>query len=133
MSHHATHGRPSPTPHPPVNRLFVIAGEISGDTHGAGVVAELLARHPHLEIHGLGGPKLRTLAGDSLEDWVADAAVLGAWEVIKHYGYFRRKFYQALRRIETLQPDAVVLIDYPGFNLRLAKKLQRLRPGVKLI
>jgi lipid-A-disaccharide synthase len=116
-----------------VKRLFVIAGEISGDTHGAGVVAELRSRHPGLEIHGLGGPKLRALAGESLEDWVDDAAVLGAWEVIKHYGYFRRKFYECLRRIDTLRPDAVVLIDYPGFNLRLAEKLQRLRPAVKLV
>ncbi|MFN0128836.1 MAG: lipid-A-disaccharide synthase [Verrucomicrobiales bacterium] len=116
-----------------MKRLFVIAGETSGDTHGAGVFGELRARHPSLEIHGLGGPRLRALAGDSLEDWVADAAVLGAWEVIKHYGFFRRKFHDALRRIESLRPDAVVLIDYPGFNLRLAQKLQRLRPGLKII
>jgi len=116
-----------------VKRLFVIAGEISGDTHAAGVVAELLRRHPGLEIHGLGGPKLRALAGETLEDWTADAAVLGAWEVIKHYAYFRRKFYHSLRRIEALQPDAVVLVDYPGFNLRLANKLQPMRPGVKLL
>jgi lipid-A-disaccharide synthase len=116
-----------------MKRLFVIAGEISGDTHGAGVFRELRARHPNLEIHGLGGPKLRALAGESLEDWVDHAAVLGAWEVVKHYGYFRRKFHQALARIDSLRPDAVILIDYPGFNLRLAKQLQRLRPHVKLI
>lgn len=133
MPHHAGDGRLSFIPHPPVNRLFVIAGEISGDTHGAGVIAALRARHPQLEVHGLGGPKLRALAGDTLDDWVADAAVLGAWEVIRHYGYFRRMFHQTLRRIETLRPDAVVFIDYPGFNLRLAARLQHLRPEVKLL
>lgn len=116
-----------------MKRLFVIAGETSGDTHAAGVVAELRTRHPGLEIHGLGGRRLRALAGNTLEDWVDDAAVLGAWEVIKHYGYFRRKFYETLRRIDALQPDAVLLVDYPGFNLRLAKKLQPLRPAVQLL
>lgn len=133
MPHRATDAWPPRTPSPVVKRLFVVAGEISGDTHAAGVVAELRSRHPGLEIHGLGGPQLRALAGDTLEDWVDDAAVLGTWEVVKRYGYFRRKFYESLRRIDALQPDAVLLVDYPGFNLRLAKKLQPLRPAVKLI
>ena len=114
-------------------RLFVIAGETSGDTHASGVLSALREQLPALEIHGLGGPKLRALAGGTLEDWIADAAVLGAWEVIKHYGYFRRKFYEQLARIDALKPDAVLLVDYPGFNLRLAKKLQRHRPGLKII
>lgn len=113
--------------------LFVVAGEVSGDTHGAGVLAEVLARHPGVEVHGLGGPRLRALAGPGLDDWVGEAAVLGAWEVIKHYGFFRRKFYETLARIDALQPDVVLLIDYPGFNLRLAKKLQNLRPAVKIV
>lgn len=116
-----------------VKRVFVIAGEVSGDTHGAGVLAELRGLRPNLEIHGLGGPKLSALANGTLEDWVADAAVLGAWEVVKHYGYFRGKFHDALRRIDALRPDVVLLIDYPGFNLRLARRLQRLRPEVKII
>jgi len=57
--------------------LFVVAGEVSGDTHGAGVLAEVLARHPGVEVHGLGGPRLRALAGPGLDDWVGEAAVLG--------------------------------------------------------
>jgi lipid-A-disaccharide synthase len=113
--------------------LFVVAGEVSGDTHGAGVLAEVRARHPGVEVHGLGGPRLRALAGPGLEDWVGEAAVLGAWEVIKHYGFFRRKFYETLARIDALQPEVVLLIDYPGFNLRLAKKLQKLRPAIKIV
>jgi len=116
-----------------VKRLFVIAGEVSGDTHGAGVLEVLRGRHPGLEIHGLGGPRLRALGGEGVDDWIADAAVLGVVEVIKHYGFFRRKFHEALARIDLLRPEAVILIDYPGFNLRLAKRLQRLRPAVKII
>jgi len=130
--HSADGFRPRHLPRP-VKRLFVIAGEVSGDTHGAGVLSVLRERHPDVEIHGLGGPKLRALAGEGVEDWIADAAVLGVVEVLKHYGYFRRKFHRALAQIDTLRPDAVILIDYPGFNLRLAEKLQRLRPEVKLI
>ena len=113
--------------------LFVVAGEVSGDTHGAGVLAEVLAQHSGVEVHGLGGPRLRALAGAGVDDWVGEAAVLGAWEVIKHYGFFRRKFYETLARIDALQPEVVLLIDYPGFNLRLAKKLQKLRPAVKIV
>jgi len=116
-----------------VKRLFVLAGEVSGDTHGAGVLSVLRERHPGLEIHGLGGPKLRALGGEGVEDWIADAAVLGVVEVLKHYGYFRRKFHRALAQIDALRPEAVLLIDYPGFNLRLAEKLQRHRPAVKII
>jgi len=116
-----------------MKRLFVIAGEISGDTHAGGVLEALRVHHPEVEIHGLGGPRLHALAPGTVEDWVADAAVLGAWEVVKHYGYFRRKFHQTLARIDALRPDAVILVDYPGFNLRLAAKLQHLRPAVRII
>ena len=68
---------------------------------------------------------MKAFAGDQFEDWIADAAVVGLWEVIKKYGYFRSKFRQTLGDIKRLRPDAVLVIDYPGFNLRLAKALRR--------
>lgn len=102
--------------------LFLIAGEISGDTHGAALV-EALADSGDWTFSGLGGPEMTQLA-PAVEDWLGDAAVLGLWEVLKKYGYFRRKMEETLTRIQTERPDAVVFIDYPGFNLRVAKRLR---------
>jgi lipid-A-disaccharide synthase len=107
-----------------MNRLFVIAGEISGDTHGAGFLKALKERSPTLEVAGLGGPKMRAVAGEGIEDWVETAGVVGLWEVLKMYGYFKRRFDEVVQRLLEEKPDAVVLVDYPGFNLRVAKALR---------
>ncbi len=113
-------------------RLFVVAGENSGDSHAANLLAELRQYLPDLEISGLGGPKLHALDPD-VEDWTHEAAVIGLWDVLRRYGWFRRKFRETLDRVASEKPDAVLLVDYPGFNLRLARALQPLRPGVRLI
>lgn len=113
-------------------RIFVVAGETSGDTHAAALLAELRTLQPDLAISGLGGPKLHALSGD-VEDWTHDAAVVGLWDVLRRYGWFRKKFREALDRIAREKPDAVLFVDYPGFNLRLAKALQSRRPATKLL
>jgi lipid-A-disaccharide synthase len=79
----------------------------------------------HLVFHGRGGPQMKALAGGTFDDWIDDAAVLGLWEVLRHYGYFRKKFRQTISDIFSLNPDVVLLIDYPGFNLRLGRALRR--------
>src|SRR5689334_13360370 len=104
-------------------KLFLVSGERSGDRHGAGLMEELRARDPDISFAGLGGAEMHALAPDVI-DWVEDAGVVGIVEVLKKYGWFKRKFAETLERIAAFQPDAVVLIDYPGFNLRLAKALR---------
>src|SRR5437588_11816296 len=86
-----------------------------------------------LRFTGRGGRQMAWYAGEKLTDWVNDAAVLGLWEVIKKYGYFREKFYETLDEIRESKPDAVVLIDYPGFNLRLARALRKQPAKGKII
>ena len=86
-----------------------------------------------LAFFGRGGPQMKALAREGFDDWIGDAAVVGLWEVIKKYGYFRKKFHDTLAEIERLAPDAVLLIDYPGFNLRLAKALRRRKFSRKII
>jgi len=76
---------------------------------------------------------MKAVAGDAVIDWIDAAAVVGLWEVVKHLGYFRKQFAETLREIATAQPDALVLIDYPGFNLRLARALRQRSPGLKII
>ena len=105
--------------------LYLIAGEVSGDTHGAALLSALHARQPDLAFHGRGGPRMKAVAGAGMEDWTEEAGVVGLWEVLKKYGYFVRQRDRVLAEIERLQPAAVVLIDYPGFNLRLAASLRK--------
>jgi len=86
-----------------------------------------------LHFIGRGGPQMKTIAGKQFENWTDKSGVLGLWEVIKHYGYFRKQFRVTLSQIEENKPDAVVLIDYPGFNLRLARSVRKQLPAQKLI
>lgn len=104
-------------------RLFLLSGERSGDRHGAGVMEEIRRLRPDAEFHGLGGAEMHSLS-PCITDWVEEAGVVGLVEVLKKYGWFKKKFAATLARIAELKPAAVVLIDYPGFNLRLAKALR---------
>ncbi|MGF1655575.1 MAG: lipid-A-disaccharide synthase [Verrucomicrobiales bacterium] len=112
---------------PPITFYFV-AGELSGDTHAASLMQSLTKRLPNVRFYGNGGPKMAAISQASagkIEDWTQDAAVLGLWEVLRKYGYFKKRFDEMLEQILALQPDAVILVDYPGFNLRLAKALRK--------
>jgi lipid-A-disaccharide synthase len=107
-----------------MKRIFIIAGEVSGDTHAAGLLRELKELEPDMQVLGLGGPKMREVMGEGIEDWVETAGVVGLWEVVKMYGYFKEKMNAVLDSMLQQKPDAVILVDYPGFNLRLAKALR---------
>jgi lipid-A-disaccharide synthase len=88
---------------------------------------------PALEIRGVGGPQMAAVAGPGLHDWVEDAAVMGVWEVLKRYGWFKRRFAEMLAALKEFRPDVLVLIDYPGFNLRFAEAVKRECPETRLV
>jgi lipid-A-disaccharide synthase len=113
--------------------IYFVAGETSADNHGAALMSSLRRRDGDLNFIGRGGPQMRALAGKRFKNWLDDAAVLGLWEVIKKYGYFRKQFRETLKEVQESKPDAVVLIDYPGFNLRLADALRKQSPEQKII
>jgi lipid-A-disaccharide synthase len=113
--------------------IYFLAGEVSADNHGAALMRSLYELDDNLKFVGRGGPEMQKLAGKSFRNWISEAAVLGLWEVLRKYGYFREQFYETLREIEASNADAVVLIDYPGFNLRLARALRRQAPRQKII
>ena len=113
--------------------LYFVAGEASGDAHGAALMRALHTAQPDLRFRGRGGPRMNSIAGLEFLDWIDEAGVVGLWEVVKHYGYFRAQFRAALGEIAAAKPDAVILIDYPGFNLRLARALKRRSPAQKII
>lgn len=113
--------------------FMLIAGEASGDTLGAELVKALRAERPGdtLAFFGAGGPRLAEAGANLLFDLSAHA-VVGIWEVLKNYGKFKRFFDRLLDLALERKPDFLILIDYPGFNLRFAKALRaraRQSPG----
>ncbi|MCB9758071.1 MAG: lipid-A-disaccharide synthase [Candidatus Omnitrophica bacterium] len=122
----SSHTPLEPTP----KHLMIVAGEVSGDNHGAALVKALQQLHPALTFSGLGGPKMQAAGVDTDED-LTRFAVVGFFEIIKHYREFHRCFESFLHNVSQRKPAAVILVDYPGFNLRLAARLKKM--GVPVI
>jgi lipid-A-disaccharide synthase len=106
--------------------IFIIAGEESGDIHGAKLVHELKKLNPSVKFIGHGGDRMK-IAGVEIFEHIANLSLVGFTEVVKHLPYIRRVMNNTIRQIKNAQPSRIVLIDYPGFNLRLAKKIQKLK------
>lgn len=104
--------------------LLVIAGEASGDEHASQLIKNLKARNPSLQIAGLGGDELQR-AGVKLLFNLVDHAVVGIFEVLKNYSFFRELFDLTVEWIRKNKPKTILLVDYPGFNLRLADALKK--------
>ncbi|HND60817.1 MAG TPA: lipid-A-disaccharide synthase [Opitutaceae bacterium] len=119
-----------PPPAPGPVDVLVVAGEHSGDEHGARLVRELRARHPGLVVAAIGGPELAAAGAQLLHD-LTSTSVVGLVEVLKHYSFFKAVFDETVRWIAEHRPRAVCLIDYPGFNLRLAAELRKRGLSVK--
>ena len=110
--------------------IFISAGDPSGDTASARLAVALRELNPQVRFLGLGGTRLARLGQQQFAD-PEDLAVIGFWEVAKRYGFFRRLFKRCLKEIEQQRPRAVILVDYPGFNLRLARRIKPL--GIPVI
>lgn len=105
-------------------RLLISCGEASGDLYGAELVRHLRERVAGLDVLGLGGDRLQA-QGASLFAHVRDLAVVGLLEVVSHLRDLRSVFRRVLDEADRRPPDAAVLVDYPDFNLRLARELHR--------
>ena len=113
-------------------RLMIVVGEVSGDAHAAALVGALRAAAPErrIEFFGSTGAQMRAAGVDSIVD--ADhLAILGLWEIGQALPKFWRAFAELKRAAIERKPDAVVLVDWPDFNLRLARWLHR--RGVRVI
>jgi lipid-A-disaccharide synthase len=110
--------------------IMLIAGEASGDAHAAELIKALRVQSPDIVIFGAGGPKMKAAGMELLLD-LTEHAVVGLIEVLKNYGKFRRIFWDLVREAEKRKPDAVVLVDFPGFNLRFAAQMKK--RGVRVI
>jgi len=109
---------------------MIIAGEASGDMRAAGLALALKKLAPSLKLSGIGGTYMREAQVECFTD-ITELAVIGIAEVIKNLGRIKKVFDQTLKQIDTTRPNAVVLVDYPGFNLRLANEIKK--RGIKVI
>lgn len=106
-------------------QILLSAGEASGDTYGAQLIDALRQLSPGARFFGMGGEKMRSVGCELLVD-AKDVAVVGLVEVVKHLPDIRRRFRRLVDEAAQRKPDAAVLIDFPDFNLRLARELHRL-------
>ena len=106
-------------------RIMIVAGEASGDMHGARLIAALKAQAPGAQICGIGGPELTRQGVEILYD-ASRLAVVGIVEVLSHFRFIREAMRALEKRLREQPPDLLILIDYPDFNLILAKKAKRL-------
>jgi len=105
--------------------IFIIAGEESGDIHGAKLVEEIKKLNPAIRFIGHGGDKMKAAEVEILEH-ISLLSMVGFTEVIRHLPRMFKIMGNTFKTIKNLRPDRVILIDYPGFNLRLAKKINQL-------
>jgi lipid-A-disaccharide synthase len=105
-------------------RVFLSAGEPSGDLHGSNFAHALRRVVPSAQVDGFGGPLLAAAGQEQLYP-LAEYAVMGLWRVVAALPQFRRFFKMATRQLDEHRPDAVVLVDYPGFHWHLAKAAHR--------
>lgn len=110
--------------------LLMIAGEHSGDEHAARLIRSLRQNDPGLQVSALGGPAMAEAGAQVLHDMTA-SSVVGLVEVLKNYPFFKALFDATLAWIVEYRPRAVLFVDYPGFNLRLAAALREKGISVK--
>lgn len=105
-------------------KILIVAGEASSDLHAANLIKDVKTLLPSVEFFGLGGDRMQR-EGAKLYANIVDLAVVGFVDVLRNIGKFKSIFNRVVKEADNLNPDLAVLIDYPGFNLRLAAELKK--------
>lgn len=111
-------------------KILLIAGEVSGDHHGAALINEFKKQVEEVEVYGIGGDELAS-AGMDIMYHTSQMAFLGVGEIIRHLPFIHKALRSILDRAESDKPDCAILIDYPGFNMKAAAGLHKL--GIPVI
>ncbi|MBF0485721.1 MAG: lipid-A-disaccharide synthase [Candidatus Omnitrophica bacterium] len=111
-------------------KIMIVAGEESGDMRAAPLVRAIKTLMPGATFSGIGGERSKA-AGVTLIANITDLAVIGFVEVVQNFFRIKKVFDLTVEHARTTQPDLAILVDYPGFNLRLAKKLKGM--GIKIV
>lgn len=110
--------------------VFVLAGEHSGDLLGSDLLKELKKKEPSVRLFGIGGEEMISQGLESMES-LENLSVIGFSEIVKKYSFLKSLMDRIVSQIQERGTELAILIDYPGFNLRLAEKLQKI--GVKVV
>ena len=113
-------------------KFFIIAGEASGDLHASNLMKALRKKDAHTSFVGLGGDKMRAEGCDIRVDY-REMAYMGVLAVLSNLDKVRRNFRIAKQTLLEEKPDALILIDYPSFNLKIAKFCEKHLPNTKVI
>jgi len=105
--------------------VMMLAGEASGDAHAAEVVERLRELEPSIRVSGMGSERMKAAGVDVFFD-SASIAVVGIVEVLRHWGEIKQAMNQVRSRLEQQRPDLLVLVDYPEFNLKMARHAKSL-------
>ena len=103
-----------------MKKIYIIAGEASGDLHGSNLLEQLLLKDPNLQIRFWGGDRMAKLAGAPVKH-IKELAFMGFFEVLANLRKILKNITFCKTDIEFFQPDLILFIDYPGFNLRIAE------------
>ncbi len=110
--------------------VMILAGEASGDAHAAEFVEHLRGLRPDMHFSGMGSGAMRSAGVDVFYDSSA-IAVVGLVEVLRHWGDIRQAMQIVRERLESTRPDLLVLVDYPEFNLKMARRAREL--GIRVL
>ena len=113
-----------------MRNIFIIAGEASGDAYGGALVSELVTQDSRVRVAGLGGPQMAAAGVDLMQD-LTSHAMMGFAGLLENVGGLFRAYRRVVHRLSIDRPDAVVLIDFPEFNLLVARHAKRI--GIPVI
>jgi lipid-A-disaccharide synthase len=111
--------------------IVIVAGEESGDLHASVLIRQLKSAYPNMEISGIGGRHMQEAGAQLISD-LARFGVTGLTEIIRHINVIRKAFTAIKKHLSQHKPDLLILVDYPGFNLRLAKYAKQ-KLGIKIL
>ena len=110
--------------------IYIVAGEASGDQHAAKLVTEIKQLKPNIRFSGIGGKMMQSAGVDIISN-LAQYGVVGIIEVLVHLRVIWRAFKMLKQKLKEQKPDLLILVDYPGFNLRLARYAKK--QGIKIL
>lgn len=111
-----------------MKKIFIIAGEASGDSHSAELVRKLKELDPGTRFYGIGGNNLKKQGVELIYSY-EDVNFIGFTAVLKNLSSIKAKLSEAVEKVKELEPDAVILTDFPGFNIRFAEKIRKFYKG----
>lgn len=114
-------------------KIFIIAGEVSGDILGADLMKSIISKDKSVKFYGVGGEEMQKINGFKSLFNIKDIAVMGIFEVFKHLCIIKKRIKETINQITKIKPDLIITIDSPGFNMRIVKQIKKQFPNIKTL